>query len=140
MKSFNIQQERTAIFQIAANKVLSERELVYLTNAELTERLSFETQQLILGFRAWILKGEHPEERYSRTIEYPQDWWEHFKARWFPSWLKKRFPVRYHKDVIETHRSGPIYVCPHSNYKFPDKRHFEWLRYGPSGEEKGEVA
>lgn len=30
-----------------------------------------------------------------RTVRYPADWREAFKDRWFPSWLKHRFPVRY---------------------------------------------
>jgi hypothetical protein len=25
----------------------------------------------------------------------PSDWWQHFKERWFPLWLKRKFPVRY---------------------------------------------
>ena len=32
---------------------------------------------------------------------YPSDWWQAFKARWFPSWLKKRFPVRLTKIIAE---------------------------------------
>lgn len=28
------------------------------------------------------------------TIEYPRDWWEALKERWFPRWAKKRWPVR----------------------------------------------
>ena len=30
-----------------------------------------------------------------RIIKYPKDWREAFKDRWFPRWLKKRFPVEY---------------------------------------------
>ena len=25
---------------------------------------------------------------------FPADWWQAFKARWFPIWLRGRFPVR----------------------------------------------
>ncbi len=27
-------------------------------------------------------------------METPSDWWQHFKLRWFPRWLKKRYPVK----------------------------------------------
>lgn len=29
-----------------------------------------------------------------KDVEYPADWWEAFKDRWFPSWLKRRYPVK----------------------------------------------
>jgi len=29
------------------------------------------------------------------TIDVPATWVDHFKLRWFPSWLLKRYPVRY---------------------------------------------
>jgi hypothetical protein len=28
------------------------------------------------------------------VYEHPEDWWQSFKERWFPEWLKKRYPVR----------------------------------------------
>jgi len=28
------------------------------------------------------------------TWAIPADWWQHFKQRWFPRWLERRFPVR----------------------------------------------
>lgn len=26
--------------------------------------------------------------------EIPKDWWQHFKLRWYPCWLKRKFPVK----------------------------------------------
>ena len=28
-----------------------------------------------------------------QTVEYPADWWQHFKQRWFPAWALRRWPV-----------------------------------------------
>lgn len=28
-------------------------------------------------------------------IRYPMNWWDAFKARWFPAWLLRRFPARF---------------------------------------------
>jgi hypothetical protein len=28
------------------------------------------------------------------VVEYPATWWEAFKARWFPRWALKRWPVK----------------------------------------------
>lgn len=27
-------------------------------------------------------------------FSYPSNWWQAFKSRWFPVWLKRRFPVK----------------------------------------------
>ena len=42
------------------------------------------------------------------TIEYPADWWQAFKKRWFPGWALERWPVLLQCHKVETHR-----VCPH---------------------------
>lgn len=38
-------------------------------------------------------------EMQSETVRYPADWWEAVKARWFPAWAKRRWPV--HETVVE---------------------------------------
>jgi len=36
-----------------------------------------------------------------RIICYPENWREAIKERWYPQWLKKRFPIKYKKyDVL----------------------------------------
>jgi hypothetical protein len=44
---------------------------------------------LYVTLYAWVY-GEQ-EKEYSTT--YPAGWWEAFKDRWFPRWLKDRYPV-----------------------------------------------
>jgi hypothetical protein len=34
-------------------------------------------------------------------VQWPADWREAFKERWFPAWALKRWPVRYHKRRME---------------------------------------
>ena len=29
-----------------------------------------------------------------RVVKYPADWWQAFRARWFPAWWLRRRPVR----------------------------------------------
>lgn len=33
------------------------------------------------------------EELKEQIIEFPRDWWQAFKDRWFPKWLVNLFPV-----------------------------------------------
>ncbi len=40
---------------------------------------------------------------YGRTmekveVEYPADWWQAFRERWFPAWVLRRWPVK--KTVV----------------------------------------
>lgn len=35
------------------------------------------------------------QEKESREIRYPADWWQAFKARWFPRWARRCWPVRH---------------------------------------------
>lgn len=41
------------------------------------------------------------EEAAKREIQYPQDWWQAFKERWFPKCLLKKYPVIYTHIVME---------------------------------------
>ena len=38
----------------------------------------------------WIVAGEELEHI---KAEWPRDWWQAFRARWFPAWALKRWPV-----------------------------------------------
>jgi len=33
----------------------------------------------------------------TEVIKYPENWKEALKERWFPEWMKKKYPVRYKK-------------------------------------------
>lgn len=34
-------------------------------------------------------------------IEYPKDWYQWFKQRWFPKWLLRRYPILKIRHVIK---------------------------------------
>ena len=40
------------------------------------------------------------QEHYQ--LKYPRTWWDAVKARWFPKWLLRKFPVEY-SAVYTTH-------------------------------------
>ena len=46
---------------------------------------------------ARIFKEMMVQEISNSGIEYPADWKEAFKERWFPDWIKKKYPVKYKK-------------------------------------------
>ncbi len=42
-----------------------------------------------------------------QEVSYPADWWQAFKARWFPRWLLRRFPVRHRTVVLDVRAIYP---------------------------------
>lgn len=36
-------------------------------------------------------------------VEWPSDWWEAFKERWFPTWALRMWPVKYETRAIEAY-------------------------------------
>ena len=58
-------------------------------------------------------------------VQWPADWWQHFKERWFPKWALRRFPVRY------THRLGHPRKTIDASAYYPDFKiegHDPWVR------------
>lgn len=56
------------------------------------------------------------------NIPYPAGWWQGIKARWFPTWAKRRWPVKYTEDMFNPN-------IPSTNYSekkpsLPDEKHF----------------
>ena len=54
---------------------------------------------------------------YGRTMEevraeYPVDWWQAFKERWFPAWAKKRWPVEWVRVRLEAKELYPKLSVP----------------------------
>jgi hypothetical protein len=41
------------------------------------------------------------------AVEFPADWWQHFKQRWFPKWALKRWPVKMARKVMEAQHYYP---------------------------------
>lgn len=36
-----------------------------------------------------------------QQVSFPSDWWQSFKARWFPRWAKRRWPVKFDTVMLE---------------------------------------
>jgi len=48
------------------------------------------------------------------TVSYPKDWWEAFKDRWFPKWLRKRYPI-----ILQNHTLSRSVVYPDLKVSLP---------------------
>ncbi len=70
---------------------------------------------------SWMLLGKRIE-----SVHYPTTWWDAFKARWYPRFLRKRYPPQF----TEIPRYN---ICPHINHAFEkdSKPHFLFLQPEP---------
>ena len=73
-----------------------------------------------------------PSKRIEINKEWPLDWWQAFRERWFPAWWLSRYPVRHDRIYI----SQQLYsqVCPHLQ-KDPTSIHLDFLASEISPEE-----
>lgn len=61
-----------------------------------------------IGFIEDIIVAQIRWSFYSRRIrdaivEYPADWWEAFKDRFFPRWARRLWPVKKTSILVATH-------------------------------------
>jgi hypothetical protein len=83
------------------------------------------TRSMVLSLHTTILANPIKEILES----YPSDWWEHFKQRWFPSWLIRRFPVREEVIWIKVADLYPsIAIPPHQSYRYATVRKHQTTR------------
>ncbi len=70
------------------------------------------------------LIGNKVHEYPVDDIKYPADWKEAFKERWFPEFLKRRYPVRYKYESTVIHH---YHLCPHVEAPWGRGEHIEFL-------------
>ena len=60
-----------------------------IANAK-AEMIEDELGVLVLQIKTAIVTAHTPFYK----VEYPADWWQAFKDRWFPAWAKRRWIVK----------------------------------------------
>ena len=81
-------------------------------NKDLFSRASFDiVEDVIMDTLTLELKVNVFAEHVGRNIcEFPENWWQAFKDRWFPVWLKKLSPVRMTRFTVDVHCAYPHFV------------------------------
>ena len=106
-------------------------EMTTLTNGSLeiaTQRLENEACELALALHYSILYGCNELTESQSWYEHPDDWWQAFRARWFPKWWLKRYPVK--NRVIPCEKVVRVNCCPHLPHN-RHKRHHMFLMSNP---------
>jgi len=68
-------------------------------------------KEVLLAFSMDFLAEEEVEQ--TEVVEWPADWKQAFKMRWFPAWMLGRWPVRMTRLAI-TFRAKALY--PEANW------------------------
>ena len=73
--------------------------------------------QTLTDYLSWNLLGKKIE-----TKTYPSTWWDGFKNKYLPKWLKKRYPPSFDSFTLYN-------ICPHINIDFPSNKgvHLDWI-------------
>lgn len=69
--------------------------------------------------RGWLVRtwGDFPTQHLQReTVEWPANWWQHFRERWFPRRWLRRWPVRYACRVFDSRLVYPHMQLPEDRY------------------------
>ena len=56
------------------------------------------------------------KEKIIKETQFPRDWWQAFRERWFPKWWLRLCPIQYKKVITKE----IIKMCPH--LAVPDNR------------------
>lgn len=88
IKEVLLEQIKLGVAKRISPSVARSLQLGTMTPYDLVERL---TDEFVVELRGFIW-GEDLGEIIEKYLE---DWKEAFKERWFPTWLLKKYPVRY---------------------------------------------
>lgn len=80
-------------------------DLRFLRDAEVTTRLIGESLDIMtLELAATVYGKPHPMKEY---FQFPLNWWEAFKLRFFSRKLQSRFPIKYEKIYVTLSETYP---------------------------------
>jgi len=97
--------------------------------------VSFEESTYTRNFVLQITQTVCSENAGFVEVEYPIDWWEAIKERWFPDWALKRWPVKYKKVTVKAKAFYPNVFIPEERYfiRLTKEETFtdypDWLEY-----------
>lgn len=101
-------------FRFGMESRLSKEFLLQVKVDEIDSLAEYVAHEFAVRIRYELYGKKHTHS----DIKYPLDWKESFKERWFPKWLKNKYPVKYQVHHISFHELYPQFkpALPHGNY------------------------
>ena len=98
----------------ALHFVIHERELESL-RVEPAVYIDDLARQLVGQLEVW--SAVDGVDRVDVEEQWPADWWQAFKDRWFPVWAKKQWPIQYHTETMTARELYPQVVLSPDRYE-----------------------
>jgi hypothetical protein len=114
--SANDLPESVQKFYARLNTAVHKVEMEDFAGLELDAYYDDFVSEMIIEFRTWL----YGEELARQEVSYPAGWWQAFKFRWFPGFLKSVWPVEYETVVVE---AKILYPLLRKKLSFPDEHH-----------------
>lgn len=97
---------RRALADSSVEDMIRDVQLVEMYGTAIGKQCAYEIESFV-----WA------QEKESREISYPADWWQAFRDRWFPRWAKRRWPVRYAKWQCKVYATYPsLRIAPREGH------------------------
>lgn len=85
---------------LAIKEVILEKQDLHCTHlVDISVKPYDVAMMLIYDMRSYILSEQL--DRVYHKVEYPSDWWQAFKERWFSKRMLKRWPVKKKVYVVD---------------------------------------
>lgn len=103
------------------------------SNAQVKAYIEQLTRGMILRLTqsvASVASRDTKIEQRTEFIDLPADWWQHFRQRWFPKVILRRWPVitRKHMAIHSvTYLVTVTSLCPHVPIPKGEPRCLQWL-------------
>jgi len=84
------------------------------------------SKDIVYQIQGYLLGNKVNTEEWDEEVKiYPATMWEELKRDFAPRWFKRKFPVRYNKDITR-HVANNYRVCPHLDVSNRE-HHIRWL-------------
>lgn len=108
-----VQLERFKLAALAYIPAELARSFACPAKVDVEEFASFHSDDIVFRVRQAVY-GETLERI---ECEWPADWWQAFKGRWFPDWALARWPVRHDGATLEARAMYPKVSMPDECHK-----------------------
>ena len=97
-------------FEFGVRQLLSQH---FATEARIRKDMALHLGQAIEYSFVQTILGKNLEKIEAK---YPHDWCEAFKDRWFPKWVKRRWPIKYNTLMLRADVYYPMIPIRHEQH------------------------
>lgn len=90
------------------------RHFPYEEKVDICVEFDYQFQEIAVMVRCVVWAEDQAVQRVD--FSWPQDWWQHFKQRWFPKWATKKWPVKMEERSFDV-------KCIYPTFKPALKKH-----------------